>query len=126
MKTSKPKFIIETIQPMLPRRKDSVFYQGQVAIVSLGDKQVSVETSGEIRVRLDAKGDLYCNDMATKEVKAREYTDRKIKNIEFSNANWFTLFDKVGNDEYKWVDATVASSYDEAIEMAKQHLLCKE
>ncbi len=116
----KQQLTIKIIQPIKKRRKDSFWYNGQVATVSTGEKTISIEAQGDVLVSFNKDEDLYPNDKARKEATKRGYTDRKLNRMNthdgWSNNNWFAFY-WVENDQY--LDTT-SINYNEAIKVAKE------
>jgi hypothetical protein len=124
---------IDYIVPPERQRKDSFWYNGQVAVVSANGRSVSVEATGYMAISFDDENyDMpslsFDNDFARNEARDRGYTDRKLKSFAWYANNWFTLYEIIGKGstaEFKWVADSVAYNYDEAIKLAKyccQHL----
>ena len=118
------KAIVKTFVKQEPRRKDSFWFDGEVASVKLGKVLVSVMATGTIRVVFNPDEDMFNDQMATKEARSRGYTDRKLKNLSnhdgWSNNNWFGYIVQIdGEKEYKWNDQTDIN-LDDAIFAAKQ------
>ena len=122
------KITVTTITKRKARRQNSFWYDGQVAIVSDGKREISIEATGHVDITFKENEDSFENGDARKEAKKRKLTDRALKNAYFSNENWFELFEVTGeNVDGDMVKSTgyIESTYDDAIAMAKGILLNK-
>ena len=111
------KIKIERHVKKLPNRTDSMFYYGQhIATLSIGERKVYVESSGEMQAYFK-ENECYKNDMLSKELRSRGITDKKLavlgSNDQILMNNWFRIVEEGADDE------EIAHSYDEAIETAK-------
>lgn len=110
-------------------RKDSFWFDGEVASLSLGETSVSIMATGHVDVCFNENESNVSNDHARKEARRRGYTDRKLKNLSkhdgWSNNNWFGFLITLPSGKEKWDEATDIN-FDDAIYTAKQILLDKE
>ena len=110
------------IQKPQPRRKDSFWFDGQVATVSNGSKTISIEAQGEISVMFNPDEGFYKGRNARAAALLAGYTDRKLNNLYrhdgWGNNNWFAFY-WVENDEYL---TPTSVNYDDAIKIAKSLL----
>lgn len=109
------KFKIDYIIPPEKRRKDSFWYDGQVATISYKGRTISIEATGHIDASYRE------NDISPKSARMFGFTDRRLKFFHWSNNNWFTLYEQKG-DEFEWIADSVAYTYDEAIRLAKYYI----
>ena len=110
------------IVPVDHKRRDSFWYNKQVATVSNGKRTLSIEATGAVAVQFDVNKPIYYNDDARLVALDRGYTDRKLNNLSkhdgWHNNNWFALYD-MGKDEY--LNDTFTDYYD-AIKAAEDIL----
>jgi hypothetical protein len=115
------KLTVDIIQPMIARnKKDSFWYDGEIAQVSFKARHLSVVASGEIRVEFPNDDRLYNNQQAVERATELKYTDKDLANddkIVFVNNNWFDI-EKSSGDNIEGTDV-IAGEYDEAIQAAK-------
>jgi len=108
-----------------PRRKDSFWFDGHVATVTKGRTSVHIIAEGEIRIAFNVDEDMYRNDSAREEAKARKYTDVKLKNISkhdgWGNNNWFAFEIEKGGEKV-FYDTATDTNFDDAIITAKRIL----
>lgn len=113
------KLEVENMLIIDPLRKNSFWYDGQVALVYDGKRNLSIEATGAISAYFGSD-DLHTGYEAVSKAKKLGYTDNDIaimsKNDQFSDCNWFTIYDQ---DTKEFLE-TVDSNYDDAVITAKR------
>lgn len=94
-------------------RRDSFWYEGEIAILG----NCVLVATGDIRVEFSNDGAMYKNREAVDEARERNYTDKDINKLEFSNNNWFEVISINGD----CAECDVVYDYDEAIELLEQY-----
>lgn len=102
-------------------RKDSFWYNGEIAYIDTDHGRYSVVAVGEIKVMFEEDGEWFRNEEAFKEALKRKLTDDDLSSIiehdGWGNNNWFELYlsDADGDGYFP----AVCWNYDEAIELLK-------
>ena len=113
------KVVVENCMIIDPTRKKSFWYDGQVALVCNDKRNLSIEATGAIGLYFDGIDEKYDLGYAVHKAVKLKYTDididRMEKNGQFSNNNWFTIYDQ---DSQKYLE-TVDGNYDDAVKRAE-------
>lgn len=107
------------------KRQDSFWYvgDGDIAKFTKGDREVIVSVCGEIRAYFPDEEEQRVNEEAAYIAAIRNYFDKDLGKLDFSNTNWFAFSYKNGHmTDYEDIFGDVASDYDEALKEAKDCL----
>jgi hypothetical protein len=113
---------IEYFQKVHSKRKDSFWFDGQVASVSNGTISVSIEATGHKAVSFSESGKSYTNEAAVKQARRRKLYDQDIESLyeRFQNANWFNLV-VIDGDQTTSLERVI-SDLDDALAEARSFL----
>jgi len=122
------KMEIEIYQSGDKEHQDSIWYNGDVAKLSQGDRMVTIVAVGEIRIH-DKDGLVYDGKMRNNGIDGGLETDKDLKKIgndyedkyHWENNNWFEII-AVIKDGKQLFDGGIYHEYDSAIDNAKQIL----
>lgn len=113
---------IEYFHKVHSKRKDSFWFDGQVARVSNGTISVSIEATGHKALSFSESGKSYTNEAAVKQARRRKLYDQDIESLYelFQNANWFNLV-VIDGDQTTSLERVI-SDLDDAIAQANEYL----
>jgi hypothetical protein len=104
--------------PYDSNRKSSEFYQGEVISATIDNRTLSIYTSGEISLWVDAQ--LLLNEEATKKLYELGVTDNDVKDLPFGMNSWFEY--RIFENGLEIPNDTIFSDLDECVNLLSEFL----